>query len=68
MDLEYMWIVDILTVSSIKVANMDIIYWSVCSSSRRGGDKGGGGYSYFSQIQVSLYYGLVKDPCTFIEF
>ena len=24
---------------SIKVANMDIIYWSVCLSSRRGGDK-----------------------------
>ena len=49
---------------------MDIIYWSVCSSSRRGGDKEGrwegGGYSYFSPLQVSL--GLVKDPCTFIDF
>ena len=37
MDIEY---VDVLTgenLSSIQVANMDLIYWSVRSSSRRGG-------------------------------
>ena len=45
---------DILTaenLSSIKVANMDLIYWSIRSSSKRGGDGLKGmdeGYRYFS--------------------
>ena len=43
----------------IKVANMDIIYWPVRSSSRRGGDGGKEvglkeGYRYFGPLQVSL--------------
>ena len=44
--------------SSIKLANMDLIYLSVLSSSRRAGDgvKGvDGGYCYFSQLRVLLY-------------
>ena len=43
---------------SIKVANMDIIYWSVCLSSRRGGDKVegvNGGNRYFSLLQVNFF-------------
>ena len=41
--------------SSIKLPNMDILYWSFCSSSRKGRDgvKGeGGGGGYLSQLQV----------------
>ena len=39
--------------SSNKAANMDIIYWSVCSFSRKGGfDRRGGGSHYFSQLLV----------------
>ena len=37
---------------------MDLIYWSVHSSSRRGGDNilgVDGGYRYFSQLRLSLY-------------
>ena len=44
--------------SSIKVGNMDIIYWSVCSSSRRGGNGVKGvnvGERYFSRLQDSIY-------------
>ena len=45
--------------SSIQVANMDIIYWSVLSSSRLGGNGVKGvdrvGH-YFSQLQVSLQW------------
>ena len=58
MDVEYM---DILTgeiLSSIKVAKMDLIYWSVRLSSRkeRDGVKSvAGRYHYFSQLKVSLY-------------
>ena len=40
------------------LANMDIIYWSLCSSSRRGGKRikeVDGGDRYFSQLQVLLY-------------
>ena len=43
---------------SIEVANIDIPYWSLRSSSMRRGDgvkKGDGGDSYFSQLQVPLY-------------
>ena len=40
----------------IVVAKIDIIYWSVRSSSRRGWGKGGGsGDRYFSQLQGLLY-------------
>ena len=58
----YIIYVDIMTaekLSSILVANMDIIYWSVRLSSRRGGDcvKGiDGADRYFIQILVSLNY------------
>ena len=38
--------------SSKLLANLDITYWSVHSSSRRGGD---GGYRYFNQLQVLLF-------------
>ena len=41
--------------SSIWVANMEIIYWSDRSSSMRGGDVGKWVDRYFSQLQVSLY-------------
>ena len=58
----YRLYVDIMTgkkLSSIYVANMDITYWSVHSSSRRGGRGLGKGCRledrYFSQLQVSLY-------------
>ena len=47
--------------SSIQVADMDIIYWSVRSSSMRGGDGVNGvngGYRSFCQLQVNL----VRDP------
>ena len=47
-----------VNLSSIKVAIMDIGYWSVRSSIKSGGDgvKGlDGGYHYFSQLRVSLY-------------
>ena len=37
---------------------MDLIYWSVRSSSRRGGDRLNGRYSYFSQLRV--HENLVK--------
>ena len=45
--------------SSIQVANMDIIYWSVLSSSRLGGNWVKGVdrvVHYFSQLQVSLQW------------
>ena len=44
--------------SSIKLANINSIYWSVGSSSRRGKDKVkglDGGYHYFSRLLKSLY-------------
>ena len=50
--------VDIMTekkLSSIPVAIMDIIYWSVRSSSRRGGDRVKGmvmGYHFLNHLQV----------------
>ena len=44
--------------SSIKLANMDFIYWSVLSSSSRG-DNGkkrmDWGFRYFSQLRVLFY-------------
>ena len=52
---------DILTgeiLSSIKVAKMDLIYWSVRSSGRKERDgvkRMAGRYHYFSQLGVSLY-------------
>ena len=54
MNIEY---VDIL---SIQVANMNLIYWSVHSSSRRGGDgvKGDGGrweFRYFGQLSILFF-------------
>ena len=56
--LEYTWIYRQGKLSlSIYIANMDLNYWSVLSSSRRSGDevKGvDGGYHYFSQLQISL--------------
>ena len=58
MDIVY---VDILTgeyLSSIQVAYMDLIYWSVSSSSRRGGygvKVVDGGYCYFSPMELALY-------------
>ena len=53
--------VDIMTgekLSSIQVTNMDIIYYSVLSSSRKRrvcGKYGQCGYLYYSQLQVLLY-------------
>ena len=39
-----------------KIANMNLIYWSVRSSSRKGGNVVKGiQYRYFSQLGVSLY-------------
>ena len=36
------------------IANMELIYWSVISTSRRGWDGVKGVYRYFSLLQVSL--------------
>ena len=52
--------VDIMTgekLSSIQLANMELVHWSVRSSNRRGGRQRGwkGGNRYFSPLQVSLY-------------
>ena len=63
--------VDIMTreiLSSIYVATMEFIYWSVRSSSKMGGDglkrvEGGGGYRYFSQLRVSLLSEIMKIWC-----
>ena len=48
---------DILTrenLSTIWVANIDLIYWSVCSSSKRGGDEVNV-VLFFRQLRVLLY-------------
>ena len=53
--------------SSIYVANMDIIYWPIRSSSRRGKDKikrVDGGYHYFSQLPKSLNSSTGKSGVT----
>ena len=52
--------------SSIKLANMDLIYWSVRSSNRRGGDYVkivDGEYHSFSQLRASLYHKYMKILC-----
>ena len=64
---------DILTrvnLSSIYVANMDLINWSVRSSSRRGGDGVKGGVVilasfefYFSRVNENL----LQHPCNYIS-
>ena len=44
--------------SSIELANIELVYWSVLSSSRRGEDgiKGvEGGNSYFSPLEIPFY-------------
>ena len=42
---------------------MDLIYWSVRSSSKRGGNGLNEGYRYFSQLLISHEYGnLVQHP------
>ena len=61
---------DILTeknLSSIYLANMDLIKWTVRLTSRRlkdgvNGDKGG--YHYFSQLRSSLYQSPSKSGTT----
>ena len=58
MDVEYMDILTRENLSPIKVAKMDLIYWSVRLSSRkeRDGVKSvAGRHHYFSQLEVSLY-------------
>ena len=53
MDIDYMWILSQgKKFSSIYVANIDITYWSVCSSCTRGLGKEGIGYRYFRHLQV----------------
>ena len=47
-----------------EVVNMDLIYWSVRLCSSRGGDEVkwvDGGYHYFSQLKVSLYYMKIRS-------
>ena len=56
MDIYYTWI--LMTgkkYRQFKVANMDIVYWSVRLTIRRGRVGVKGVYRIFSQLQVSLY-------------
>ena len=57
LDVEYVNMLTGEDFSSIKVANIDLIFWPVYSSISRGEDlvkRVGGGYSYFSQLRGSL--------------
>ena len=57
MDVEYVNMLTGEDFSSIKVANIDLIFWPVYSSISRGEDlvkRVGGGYNYFSQLRGSL--------------
>ena len=67
-----MWNVDIMTgeiMSSIQVASFVLVYWSVLSSFRRGGDKmGGSGYRYFSQLRALLYQSTWKSGATSTKY
>ncbi len=64
--------VDIMTgekLSSIKLVNIELIYWSERSSSRWGGDwvNGVKGGIFFGPLHVSLYYRTWKTGETSIE-
>ena len=52
--------------ADIMTEEFDLIYWTVCSSSRRGGAevKGmDGGYRYLSQLRASLFRKYIKIGC-----
>ena len=63
-NIEYVVILTGENLSSTQVANMNLIYWPVRSTSmRRGGGikESVGAYSYFSQLLGSLYKSIWKS-------